>query len=178
MSEQNAAPICVEYTPTFRDYLGLTILVVWRRLKWLAALAALNLVMGLLVLLRAPLREATAEGGLTAYAFLFFLPVMVFVVVPALVFFSAQNHWRTVEALRLPKVHEFSDSGIAVGSATASGRVGWANIARADLTRGPIILTYTQPIYVFLPVSAFPDPDVRTALLELLRTKVPLCRGF
>ena len=39
MSERRTVPIRVEYSPTFHDYLWLTIIIVWRRLKWFAWLA-------------------------------------------------------------------------------------------------------------------------------------------
>jgi hypothetical protein len=179
MSEQRAVSVRVEYTPTFRDYLWLTITVVWRRLQVVAIFAALSLLASLCVGLKV---SAAGEGDLAGYAYLlfylFFFPAIVFVILPVYVFVSARRQWQTVETLRESKAYEFSDSGIVVESRSASGRATWDNVARADLIRGSIILTYTQPIYLFLPTSAFPDQGVLDAFLDLLRAKVPDCRGF
>jgi hypothetical protein len=178
MSEPTPAAIRVEYTPAFRDYLWLTAVVLYRRLWWGLWLSPLPLLAALFVLVGTSDGPATAEGVLAACAFALSLPVLFLVVLPVAAYLSARRQWRTAEALREHKTYEFSDAGIAVEADTASGKVAWSNVARADLVRGLVILTYTQPMYLFVSAKVFTDAGMREAFAELLRRKVRDCRGF
>jgi hypothetical protein len=167
--------ISVSVTPTFGDYLRFNWWAIFRRIWFLIPFAVLSLV----VFLASPLLPLPGETALAKYQGAImglFLPVMVFLFLPATIYLGARQRWQQAPDLRESRTYSFSDSGIQVKSGGGEGFTTWQYITSADRVGGQFILGSTQPIFYLIPLRAFAAAEEVERFTRLLRAKISGCR--
>ena len=172
-------PVEFEVTPRFADYLRLQYHGIYRQQRWIVWIAAALVVLFLV----APFAMAW-EGNPTlverfwSMRMVLILPVLVFVLMPSLIYFEARRRWARAAELREKRTYLFSDTGMTMKGATFSAAFDWSHIRRAETVRDLLLLWTGQPIAHLLPMRELRERGVVDDLVALLRRHIADCRGL
>jgi hypothetical protein len=167
--------IRIEFTPTFQQYLQFTQSTArypFRRLRPFAYISLFCFAMSPLI----DERNQTVLQAYGTFSKALFLPGLLFVFLPASVYFTSRKRWRISSELREPKVYEFSDAGMSVTGTSFHGVQSWTSLVSAQTNGSMIFLVNGQRAAHLIPADAFGNTPQLEAFKTLLRAKVPDCK--
>jgi hypothetical protein len=145
-------------------------------MRWLLILGALPLLPVCWTTMRGTMN--LWEEGPMVWLNLFFLPLSVFVWLPAIAFLGTWWAWRQSAEFRGPHTVEFLDSCIIITTPTASSTLGWNHIKRAERRGNLLVLWLAFFRFFYVPLGALSGPeqveDLKVLLDRNLRDGSPL----
>jgi hypothetical protein len=104
--------------------------------------------------------------------FLFFLPIVFFILYPAALYFGAKRSLATHRALQEPIAYRFSADGIELKALTSSSQMSWVNVYQACETKHDFIILISRNQAYVIPKRCFNDAEQQSAFRSLLRNQL------
>lgn len=170
-ASSQTSEITLHVGPEFGDYLRF---VRWTTRRQLGRVRIFGWIC-LLAFALSPLLPIEADGAVARYRsslYLLILPILMFVVLPAITYAAARKRWSRVPEVYEPRTFVFSDDGVAYTSATVRATSGWNHFTRAHEAVGHVLLETAQQTFHTIPVRAIDSQETLERLRELITSKV------
>jgi len=163
----HAEPIRFTVTPQLRDFVRFQAYHSIRQVKLLFIIAVFLLVVFACAPFMPYQKSTTALEAYRSSVGVLILPAIVFLLLPATIWFSSYRRWQSAPEVREPRQYTFSDRGIEVKAATFSSKFDWTNIREAPVVKGLLLLITAQRAAYIIPLGdAGRDADRLLVLVD------------